>query len=126
MGGDENDRDGNIVRGQSLLQIEATHPTTQVDVQDQAGGQAERRRAQKILRRPKSLGGETGKLNQPTKRSADRGVVVNDGDQPWGLGHGIMALEESLRQAGPPSVVDLGLMGPAEEGDPRRTIRASR
>lgn len=86
MGGDEDDRDGDLVRSQSLLQIEAAHPATQVDVQDQAGGRAERGRAQKILSRPKSLGGETGKLNQPTERSADRGVVVNDGDQPYGLG----------------------------------------
>src|SRR5258705_10331944 len=45
MGGDEDDRDGDLVRGQSLLQIEPVHPATQVNVQDQAGGQAERGRA---------------------------------------------------------------------------------
>jgi hypothetical protein len=45
MGGNENDRNADLVSRQSLLQIEPAHPATQVNVQDQAGGQAERSRA---------------------------------------------------------------------------------
>jgi len=78
MGGDEDDRDDDPVGGQVRLKLEPAHPAIQVDVQDQAGSADQRRGAQKIFRRCECLGGETGKPNQPAKRSADRVVIVND------------------------------------------------
>jgi hypothetical protein len=78
MSGDEDDRDDDPVGGQLRLKLEAAHPAIQMDVQYEAGSSRERRRGQKILRRCEGFGGETGKLNQPPKRSADRVVIVND------------------------------------------------
>lgn len=77
-GGDEDDRDDDLVGDQVRLKLETAHPTVQMDVQHQARGQGQRRRAQKIFRRCEALGGEAGNPNQPTKRSADRVIVVND------------------------------------------------
>jgi len=80
MGCDEDDRDGDPVGGQPRLKVETAHPTIQMDVQHQAGSLDQKRRAQEIFPRCERLGSETGKLNQPAKRSADRVVVINDGD----------------------------------------------
>jgi hypothetical protein len=43
MGGDEDDRDDDPVRGQLRLQLETAHSTIQVDVQHQAGRSDQRR-----------------------------------------------------------------------------------
>lgn len=80
VGADEDDRDDDPVGGQPRLKLETVHPTIQMDVQHQAGSPDQRRCAQKIFRRCECFDGETGRLDQPTKRSADRAVVVNDGD----------------------------------------------
>jgi hypothetical protein len=97
IGGDEDDRDDEPIDLQLRLKVETAHAAVQVDVQDQAGRADQKRRSEKILSRCEGLGGETGRLHKPAKRSADRAVIVYDGNQVGGIKHDVMALEYSLR-----------------------------
>jgi hypothetical protein len=71
IGGDEDDRDDDAIDLQLRLKLETSHAAVQVDVQNEAGGEKQRGRTEKILGRREGLGGETGRPHEPTKRSAN-------------------------------------------------------